>query len=350
MDVDRRACDSALTQDRAFDSSPTLSLAQDGVESSRFCLTYRPPYDWDAVLAFLGARATPGVEAVADGRYRRTISVDATRGHLINVRSVRLQADRHGPAKAGHYVREETSGLFQVSHLESQSALDLEVHVPDPRTLPFIVDRVRRLFDLGADPAVIGEQLGVDPLLGQALARHPGIRTPGAWDGFELAVRAILGQQVSVRAATTIAGRMASMFGSSVVEGRGLERLFPTAAQLADAAIERAGVMPARAATIRGLARRVTEGTIAFGSSTDGPATRSALRGLPGIGDWTAEYIAMRAFGERDAFPSGDLVLRRAAGGCTARELGRKSEAWRPWRAYAVMLLWQDATDLRNKS
>ena len=307
VDLDQRAYDRAC-------------LAQDGVESYRFCLTYRPPYDWDAVLAFLGARATPGVEAVADGRYRRTISVDATRG------------------------------LVQVCHVQSHSALDLEVHFPDPRTLPFIVGRVRRLFDIGADPAVIGEHFGGDPLLGRPLARHPGIRTPGAWDGFELAVRAILGQQVSVRAATTIAGRIASMFGSPLVEGRGLERLFPTAAQLADAAIERAGVMPARAATIRGLARRVTEGTIAFGSSTDGPATLSALRGLPGIGDWTAEYIAMRAFGEPDAFPSGDLVLRRAAGGCTARELGRKSEAWRPWRAYAVMLLWQDATDLRNKS
>jgi AraC family transcriptional regulator, regulatory protein of adaptative response / DNA-3-methyladenine glycosylase II len=305
MDLDRRGCDRAL--------------AHDGPESHRFCLTYRPPYDWDAVLAFLGARATPGVEAVADGRYRRTISLDVN------------------------------NGVVEVSRHESRPALALDVHFPDLGSLPVIVERVRRLFDLGADPAAIGERLGADPLLGQPLARHPGIRTPGAWDGFELAVRAILGQQVSVRAATTIAGRIASMFGSPLAKSRGLERLFPTAAQLADAAIERAGAMPARAATIRGLARRVIDGTIAFSSSQDGSATLSALRGFPGIGDWTAEYIAMRAFGEPDAFPSGDLVLRRAAGGCTARELGRKSDAWRPWRAYAVMLLWQDATDLRDK-
>ena len=199
-----------------------LAWLRAGLESHRFCLTYRPPYDWDAVLAFLKARATPGVESVADGRYRRTISLDAN------------------------------SGIVEISHLESRSALALDVHFPDPRALPFIVERARRMFDLGADPAAIGEHLGADPLLRQPLARHPGIRTPGAWDGFELAVRAILGQQVSVRAATTIAGRIASMFGSPLEHAGGLERLFPTAAQLADAAIERAGVMPARAATIRG--------------------------------------------------------------------------------------------------
>jgi len=294
--------------------------AEDRPESHRFSLAYRPPYDWEAVLAFLRARATPGVEAVANGRYRRTISVDAN------------------------------NGVVEVSDLESRSALALDVHFPDPRALPLIVERARRMFDLAADPAVIGECLGADPLLRPPLARHPGIRTPGAWDGFELAVRAIVGQQVSVRAATTIAGRIAAMFGSPLLDGRGLERLFPTAAQLADADVEGAGVMPARAATIRRLAGRVTDGTIAFGSSNLGPATISALRSLSGIGDWTAEYIAMRAFGEPDAFPSGDLVLRRAAGGCTPRQLGRRSEAWRPWRAYAVMLLWQDATDRRDKS
>jgi AraC family transcriptional regulator of adaptative response / DNA-3-methyladenine glycosylase II len=288
-------------------------------ECYRFRLAYRPPYDWHAMLAFLGARATPGVESVEDGHYRRTIWIDGK------------------------------SGVIDVSRLESRSAIILDVRFPDLRALLFIVERVRRMFDLGADPAVIGEHLGADPLLGPPLSRHPGIRTPGAWDGFELAVRAILGQQISVRAATTIAGRIASMFGSPLA-ARGLERLFPTAAQLADAAIERAGVMPARAATIRALARHVADGTMAFDSYADGRDTLSAVRALPGIGDWTVEYIAMRAFGEPDAFPSGDLVLRRAAGGCTARELGCQSEAWRPWRAYAVMLLWQDATDHHDKS
>jgi AraC family transcriptional regulator of adaptative response / DNA-3-methyladenine glycosylase II len=300
-------------------------------ECYRFRLAYRPPYDWDSVLEFLKARAIPGVELVDGLRYRRTIQVDGK------------------------------TGLVDVSHLESRSALALEVRFPDPRALLFIVERVRRVFDLGADPAVIAEHLRADPLLRLPLMKHPGVRTPGAWDGFELAVRAILGQQISVRAATTIAGRIASKFGSPIANGPGpardardnfdnLDRLFPTPVQLMSAAVERAGVMPARAETIRCLARKVAAGTITLSSCLDGRTTVAALRTVPGIGDWTAEYIAMRAFGEPDAFPSGDLVLRRAAGGCTARELERKSDAWRPWRAYAVMLLWRRAAEIDDAS
>jgi len=292
-------------------------------ECYRFRLAYRPPYDWNAALAFLGARATPGVESVVGSHYRRNIQIEGK------------------------------TGVIDVSHVESGSALVLDVRFSDARSLLFIVERVRRVFDLGADPVVIEQHLSPDPLLRQLLSRHPGIRTPGAWDGFELAVRAIVGQQISVRAATTIAGRIASMFGSPVADGRGLDRLFPSPVQLANAAIERAGVTTARAGTIRSLARTVADGTISFNASLaslDGRATVSALRAVPGIGAWTAEYVAMRAFGEPDAFPSGDLVLRRAAGGCTAPELERKSEAWRPWRAYAVMLLWQGATDHGEES
>jgi AraC family transcriptional regulator of adaptative response / DNA-3-methyladenine glycosylase II len=288
-------------------------------ECYRFRLAYCPPYDWDAMLAFLRARATPGVESVDGSRYRRNVQIEGR------------------------------TGVIAVSHLESASALGLDVRIADPRALLLIVERVRRMFDLGADPAVIEQHLGPDPLLRQALARHAGIRTPGAWEGFELAVRAIVGQQISVRAATTIAGRIASLFGSPVADGVGLDRLFPTPAQLANAAIERAGVTTARAGTIRSLARTVADGSIAFGAFRDGRTTVSKLRALPGIGAWTAEYIAMRAFGEPDAFPSGDLVLRRAAGGCTRRELERRSEEWRPWRAYAVILLWQGATDRRAR-
>jgi AraC family transcriptional regulator, regulatory protein of adaptative response / DNA-3-methyladenine glycosylase II len=306
---------------RTFRRTPTelRRLARQHVvaepECYRFRLAYRPPYDWDAVLDFLRARATPGVEQVEGCHYRRTIEVDGK------------------------------SGVIDVSRLDTVAALQLTVRFPDPRALLRIVERVRRVFDLGADPAVIAEHLRADPLLRRPLARHPGIRTPGAWDGFELAVRAILGQQISVRAATTIAGRIALMFGSPVPDDRGLGRLFPTPVQLANAVVERAGVMPARAETIRSLARHVAGGSIAFGSCADGRVMVSALKALPGIGDWTAEYIAMRALGEPDAFPSGDLVLRRAAGDCTARELDRASQAWRPWRAYAVMLLWRGAME-----
>jgi len=306
---------------RTYARTPTqlrrLARQRGGTEPGcyRFRLAYHPPFDWDALLAFLAARATPGVEAVEGSHYRRTIAVDGAHGAI------------------------------DVAPLESGSALGLEVRFPDPRALLFIVERVRRLFDLGADPGVIGEHLGADPRLRSALARHPGIRTPGAWDAFELAVRAILGQQVSVRAATTIAGRIASAFGTPVGGGPALDRLFPAPAQLRGAALERVGVMPARAETIRVLAGRMADGAIALGSGIDAAAALSALRALPGIGAWTAQYIAMRALGEPDAFPSGDLVLRRMAGEPTARGLDRRSEAWRPWRAYAVMLLWQEATE-----
>ena len=280
----------------------------------RFRLSYRPPYDWNSVLAFLRARATPGVEVVDDVSYRRTIVVD------------------------------RQPGVIAVSRHDSGTALDVDVRFPDPRALLSIVERVRRLFDLGADPAVIAGHLHLDPLLRGLLARHPGIRTPGAWDGFELAVRAIVGQQISVRGATTLAGRLASLWGTAIDGGAGLMRLFPTPMQLMHAAVERAGVMPARADTIRSLARAVASGAIVLDSRTDVRATVAALLAVPGIGTWTAEYVAMRALGEPDAFPSGDLVLRRMAGDLTARALDRRSDAWRPWRSYAVMLLWEAAT------
>jgi AraC family transcriptional regulator of adaptative response / DNA-3-methyladenine glycosylase II len=280
----------------------------------RFRLSYRPPYDWSAVLAFLRARATPGVEVVDEVFYRRTIAVDSQ------------------------------PGVIAVSRHDSGTALDVDVRFPDPRGLLSIVERVRRLFDLGADPAVIAGHLHLDPLLRGPLARHPGIRTPGAWDGFELAVRAIVGQQISVRGATTLAGRLASLWGTGADGGTGLVRLFPTPMQLMQADVERAGVMPARADTIRSLARAVASGRIVLDARADVSATVAALLAVPGIGTWTAEYVAMRALGEPDAFPSGDLVLRRMAGDLSARALDRRSDAWRPWRSYAVMLLWEAAT------
>jgi AraC family transcriptional regulator of adaptative response / DNA-3-methyladenine glycosylase II len=234
-------------------------------------------------------------------------------------------------------------------------SLDLHVRFPEPRALLSIVEKVRRIFDLGADPHVIAEHLGADPLLRAALRRHTGIRTPGAWDGFELAVRAIVGQQISVRAATTMMGRIAATFGTpldcatglahrSLGEG-GLSLIFPTAHQLKDAVIERVGIIPARAEAIRELARRVSSGSIAFSTFGDTDRFITLLKEIPGIGDWTAQYIAMRALGEPDAFPSGDLVLRRVLGNCSARDVDKKSAAWRPWRAYAVMLLWESANE-----
>jgi AraC family transcriptional regulator of adaptative response / DNA-3-methyladenine glycosylase II len=278
-------------------------------------LTYRPPYDWDALLAFLAARATPGVESVAEWCYRRTIAIDGE------------------------------TGVVNIAQVPSRCALDVEVHVADSQLLPGIVKRLRRVFDLDAEPALIGDHLGADSLLRGTLAAHPGIRLPGTWDGFELAVRAIIGQQISVCAATTLAGRVASMFGSPAPVAGTLDRLFPTAAQLADAALERAGLMPTRARAVRSLASGVLQRAISFESGCDVDATVAALERVPGIGKWTSQYIAMRAFGEPDAFLASDLVLRRVAGTGNARELERRSALWRPWRAYAVMLLWQSAID-----
>jgi len=288
-------------------------------DSYRFKLTYRPPYDWEAMLAFLKTRAIPGVESVEGSCYRRTIAIDGESG-TIAVSPI--------PASIG-----------------IGCGLALDVRIAQPRSLLTVVERVRRLFDLGADPSVVCEHLRRDPLLDRILTRHPGLRVPGAWDGFELAVRAILGQQISVRAASTIAGRVADLFGTEVAGQASLNRRFPQPSQLADAPLERAGVIAARAQTIRMMARAVGSGAISLAPTADPERTIASLTALPGIGEWTAQYIAMRALGEPDAFPLGDLVLRREAGVRTPIELRRRAQAWRPWRAYAVIALWQQATD-----
>src|SRR5262245_15672104 len=183
-------------------------------EHYRFRLAFRPPFDWDALLRFLAARATPGVERVDGDGYRRTIALGGAHGSIAITR----------PEPAG--------------------PIALDVVFPDPSRLLAIVERVRRICDLGADPAIIEAHLGGDPLLGRTLRRHPGLRVPGAWDGFGLAVRAIIGQQISVAAATTMAGRVAARFGTPVAAGA-LTHLFPAPAQLAGAELERTGLIRA---------------------------------------------------------------------------------------------------------
>jgi AraC family transcriptional regulator of adaptative response / DNA-3-methyladenine glycosylase II len=288
--------------------------------SYRFRLAYRPPYDWEGILAFLRARATPGVERVEASTYRRVIT-------------------------AG-----EQHGWIEVTQAEDRGALALDVHIGDPRALLAVVERVRRVFDLGADPIVIGEHLRADSLLRPLAARYEGARMPGAWEPFELAVRAIVGQQISVAGATTVIGRIAARFGSPIADCRGLDRIFPTPSQLADADVERAGVMRARAETIRALARGVAGGSLRLDPGAGREDAIAMLTAVPGIGRWTAEYIAMRALGHPDAFPSGDLVLRRMTGAASTLDLDRRAEAWRPWRAYAVMLLWRAAAAEKEKS
>ena len=282
-------------------------------------LSFRPPFDWDGISGFLAGRAIAGVEAVDGDCYRRTVRLGDGHG-IVEVRPV-----------AGE------------NHLLARLRLT-SANPPLHRA----AERLRRLFDLGADPAVIAAHLGADPRLGAAVAAPPGLRVPGAWDPFELAVRAILGQQVSVVAAAKLAARLTANYGEPVdcenAAAQDLRDLFPRPEALveADPAVLR---MPAaRVRAIAALAKAVVaEGTLRLDVVRELSETVAALEELPGIGPWTAQYIAMRALGEPDAFPAGDLGLRRAlgsgAGLASAAAVAQAAEAWRPWRAYAVLYL-----------
>jgi AraC family transcriptional regulator of adaptative response / DNA-3-methyladenine glycosylase II len=280
-------------------------------EHYRFRLPFRPPFDWDSLLGFLAPRAIPGVEEITAGGYRRTIALQGKQGHI----DVRL--DDRG------------------------DALDLRIHFPDAGALILIVERVRRLFDLRADPAEIRERLERDPLLAERIALRPGLRVPGAWDGFELAVRAILGQQVTVKGATTLAVRIVRSAGEPREAGGGLTHFFPTPAALATADYSAIGLPAARAESIRRLAMAVESGELSFNGVVAPAQWIDRFRALPGIGEWTAQYVAMRALGEPDAFPAADLGLLRASGAASPKQLEQRAEQWRPWRAYAAMHLWQ---------
>jgi AraC family transcriptional regulator of adaptative response / DNA-3-methyladenine glycosylase II len=280
----------------------------------RFCLRYRPPFDWIALLAFLESRAIPGVEYVSEGIYRRTIALSGV------------------------------PGVIEVSHGDSE--LILQVHHPAPDNLLAIVSRVRRLFDLDADPLAIGASLGMDALLRPLVRARRGLRVPGAWDPFELGIRAILGQQVSVAGASTLAGRLVARFGH-LLEGEqpGVTHLFPRADDLAEADVASIGIPRQRAETVRGFSAAVARREIVLDHLGAPDELRVRLRAIPGIGAWTAGYIALRALSDPDAFPTGDLVLLRAAGARSARELECRAEPWRPWRAYAALHLWQGVRD-----
>ena len=281
-------------------------------------LPFRAPYDFDGLLAFYARRTIPGVEVVDEHGYRRSFVIDGEPGWL------------------------------SVSSLAGDAALLLRVHEARPRQLGHVVSRVRRMFDVDADPATIMRTLRRDRRLKPLAARWPGQRLPGAWEGFELSVRAVLGQQISVAAARTLAARIVDRFGKphEASASAGLGGLFPTASVLADAPLETIGVTRARAATIRGLAQACVDARIDFSAHQTLDETVKLLCALPGIGAWTAHYIAMRAHSHPDAFPAGDLVLRKIAGDGTPiseRAMDSISQAWRPWRAYAVMLLWRSA-------
>jgi AraC family transcriptional regulator of adaptative response / DNA-3-methyladenine glycosylase II len=281
-------------------------------------LPYRAPYDFPAIAAFYARRAIPGVEVVDESGYRRSFVIDGEPGWL------------------------------SVSPIADDTALSLRVHGARTSTLGGIVARVRRMFDVNADPAAIRNVFREDERLDLLAERWPGQRLPGAWDGFELAVRAVLGQQITVAAARTLAARIVQRYGTAYADGAamGLNALFPEPATLADAPLESIGLPRKRAATLRGFAQACVDGRIDFGAQQTLHDFVERLCALPGIGTWTAHYIAMRALSQPDAFPAGDLVLRKIAGNGTPiseRAMESISQSWRPWRAYAVMLLWRSA-------
>jgi len=286
---------------------------QKGVQAANqyeFQLRYRPPYDWNGMLAFLAARATPGVEAVESGRYLRSISVNGL------------------------------TGYFSVSLDSAHNSLRVQIQFGDPRSLFFIIERIRGMFDLNADWLDIARTLKSNDELASLVDSAPGLRVPGCWNGFELAVRAILGQQIRVAAATGFAGRLVKAFGQAFPGTGSISHLFPTADVLSQADLTGLGLTKARAETIRNLARASVSGRIQFESVFDSESFRQQLTQIPGIGNWTAQYIAMRALGEPDAFPPGDVALMSALNAASAAEMERRAAAWRPWRSYATMYLW----------
>jgi len=286
-------------------------------------LTARPPFDWAHMLDFLGKRAVPGMEAVEGDCYRRSINLGKTKGIL----------EIHPDPASNHMVA--------------------RFDIPDLTQIQAALERLRRLLDLNADPSEIAAQLGADPALTASVSARPGLRVPGAWDPFEICIRAILGQQVTVAGAVTLAGRLVQAFGEPLSTARlGLTHLFPMPEALAEADIGAIGMPGSRAATISRLSAAFARGEFDF-SATPSLEIEAQLLAIPGIGRWTAQYIAMRALSDPDAFPEGDIALARAMAALgedlDSAGLTSRAEAWRPWRAYAAMHLWSCDPGVKKK-
>lgn len=280
-------------------------------------LPYQPPYDWEAILRFFRARAIDGVEIVTDTVYRRVIELNGA------------------------------IGTVEVAHAPTDSALRATIRISDLSSVPLLITRLRRQFDLGADPQAIAEVLSRDALLASAVRARPGLRVPGGWDGFEIGVRAVLGQQITVTAATRLAARFAAALGSPVppeIALEGFRHVFPRPEQVQRKVLNQLGLTQARLETLIAVAQGVRGNPQFFDPRRDLSEAVSDLRELRGIGEWTAQYIAMRAMGESDAFLAGDAGLQRqliAAGThLSMSQLLTRAEQWRPWRAYALQYLW----------
>lgn len=293
-------------------------------------LRYRPPYDWDNMLAFLKARAIPGMELVEQRHYLRTIEIDGDLGSIA------------------------------VAHLLKEHSLEVTILFPQVKALAAIVTRLRRLFDLGADIEMIDHHLSTDPALAKLVKQRPGLRAPGGWDGFEVAVRAVLGQQISVAAARQLASRLVELHGRCVPERLRvhplLSRAFPEARRLSSVASLGLGMPAGRLLGLKAVADATVANPNLFRPLGGLEETLAQLKAIRGIGEWTAHYIALRATRESDAFPATDVGLLRGAAAIEVMEvtpanLLHRAEAWRPWRAYAAQHLWAVAgNDLAHGS
>jgi AraC family transcriptional regulator, regulatory protein of adaptative response / DNA-3-methyladenine glycosylase II len=288
-------------------------------ECSTLLLSYRPPYDWKGILSFLAARELQGVEWVTENAYARTV--------------------RLGQSK----------GWIRITNLPGKNALSLEFTNGLTAVLPALLTRIRSLFDLNARPDVIGTHLAHDRLLAPYVCQTPGMRVPGAFNGFELGLRAIIGQQVTVRSATLQGCRLVKAFGERFpTPYPQLTRLTPLAVRIARAAVSdiaALGIVSARARSMIALARAHSDGSLLLdgGAQYNLEEVMRRMVELPGIGPWTAHYIAMRALSWPDAFPKEDVAIRKALGGVGAQEALERSRSWSPWRSYAVMHLWRQS-------
>lgn len=285
-------------------------------DTSTLQLSYRPPYDWEGMLEFLKARMIKDVEFISDDGYWRTV-------------------------RLGRHV-----GWIKVTHAPGKRSLMVEFTHSLTPVLPALLGRLRNLFDLTARPDLIATHLMKDKRLKKAVMKNPGLRVPGAFDGFEMAVRAILGQQITVKAATTVACRFAEAFGEKTATPFSeLTRLTPLCEHVAKARVRdiaRLGIISARSKSIIALARAFNSGLLELDGGAHPEVAIGRLLALPGIGPWTAHYIAMRALRWPDAFPKEDIAVRNNLGGVSARQAEEVSQAWRPWRSYAVVHIWKN--------
>ena len=293
----------------------------------RLSLPYTPPYDWAWMMRFQKDHVVVGVEVATPERYARSITIG------------------------------DAVGLITVEH-GAGDALNVAVRFPDLAALPAIISRIRRKFDLAADPRAINEHLGCDPLLAPLVARRPGLRAPGAWDGFDLAVRAILGQQISVAAACKLGARLTALHGRPLPPEfagliPGVTHVFPSAADLAGIDLSDLPMPRSRSRALESLARAVADDPGLLAPRRDLAHAIETLKRLPGVGEWTAHYIAMRELREPDAFPAADVALMRAlqtpgSPRPDAAQVLARAEAWRPWRAYACFHLWASLSPIKE--